>query len=56
MNSSNIKPNEPFDAEKEKDEYKEYKLQENYAKYKKQVPLDYKNTNNRSKSTIYVNK
>lgn len=56
MNNTDIKPNEPFDAEKEKYEYEILKQKEDYAKYKEQVPLNYKNSNNTSQSSINVNK
>ena len=37
------KPNEPFNAEGEKEAYNEYKKSEIYIKYKKEeIPLDYK--------------
>jgi len=56
MNNTDIKPNEPFDVEKEKYEYEKFKDKESNANYKEQVPLNYKNSNNTSQGSINVNK
>ena len=38
-----IKPNEPFNAEEEKEAYEEYKKSESYIKYNgEDIPIDYK--------------
>lgn len=37
MNQENIKPNEPFDAKKEKAEYEKYLLSKKYIDYKEEL-------------------
>ena len=40
---NDIKPNEPFNAEEEKEAYTEYKKSESYVKYNSEdIPVDYK--------------
>lgn len=40
MNQENIKPNEPFDAEKERAAYEKYLLSQKYIDYKeKLIPI-----------------